>query len=1238
LFLDIELRSRTGNRSINKTALVDSGATSNFINWRLVLRHKITTVPLPQPVIVRNVDNSENVLGKVTHKVFLAMNINGHREVIRFFVTDLGKDDIILGHSWLRKHNPNIDWREAKLDFSRCSWFCQMSMDDKWRRHTAPKADFIAGQRRKPRVHVVKGSPQKTKKQVRFTVPLQEDIPTYEDNHLIHRFISTTDPNHDDEFFIAYPDSQEIRRTTQATELAAAENSTKEQKTFEERVPRHYQSFKSVFEEQASRGLPPRKKWDHAIDLKPDAIPSNNCKIYPLNVEEQKTLDAFLADMLERGYIRDSQSPFASPFFFVKKKDGKLRPVQDYRQLNSLTIKNQYPLPLISDVVDKLKDARIFTKFDIRWGYNNIRIKEGDEWKAAFKTNRGMYEPLVMFFGLMNSPATFQAMMNDTFKDLIETGKVFIYMDDILIATATIEEHRELVKQVLQRLADNNLFLKPEKCEFEQTEVEYLGMRLQQGQIAMDPIKLKGIADWPAPKNLRDVRAFLGFAGFYRRFIRNFSRLARPLNDLTQKNQKWVWGEEQNHAFETLRQRFMEAPVLIQPDVMAPFRLECDASKRACGAVLSQQGDDGHWHPVAFMSKSFIEAERNYDIYDRELLAIIRALEEWRHYLEGSPHKIEILSDHKNLEVFKEARKLTRRQARWALYLSRFDFQITHVAGRTAGKPDTLSRRPDHDNGDNDNEDRILLPTDLFSQSPVTNLYRNTITLTLEDADLRQRIKDCQAIDKDMVTILQYIQAKRPLNLGRDFKELWSVMDGLLIYDGRIAVPHDPDLRTDIVKRCHDSITAGHPGRVKTFELVQQTFWWYGMRKFTYQYVDGCATCQSTKNLPNRPHVPLVPIPPTEDATPFATVSMDFIMDLPLSNGFDAITVFVDHDITKATVIVPCNTTITAEQTARLYQDNVWRRFGLPKKIISDRGTQFTSRFTQELCRLLGITQAMSTAYHPQTDGQTERMNQELEQYLRAFCNARQTDWSTFLSTAEFAHNSRKHSTIGQTPFYTLMGYEPLALPTVLPTSSVPAVSDRLSILSSVRDDIVAAQHIAHRQWTDNTPFPSYQINDQVWLEGKHLATSYPSAKLAPRRYGPFPISAIINPVTFRLSLPPTWKIHPVFHASLLSPYRETPEHGPNFTRPPPELIDGEEEFVIEEIIDSRMFRGKLQYLVKWEGYPTSDNQWLPVSELNHAPDLIEQFHLTHPTASSSSSDPDSFRRPRRGRRPIRGG
>ena len=313
----------------------------------------------------------------------------------------------------------------------------------------------------------------------------------------------------------------------------------------------------------------------------------------------------------------------------------------------------------------------IFTKIDLRWGYNNVRIKEGDEWKTAFVTQRGLYEATVMYFGFTNAPGTFQSMMNDILGDLIRNGHVMVYLDNILIFGNDLKEHRKIVQEVLKRLRNNDLYAKAEKSFFEADKIEYLGMIISKGHVAMDPVKVKAVLEWPEPTKVKQVQAFLGFANFYRRFIRHFAQKARPLTDLTRKDQPWIWGEEEQKAFDDLKQAFTSAPVLRIPDDVNPYRLLTDCSDFASGAVLYQfDPNDTDWHPVAFYSKSLNIHERNYDIHDKELLAIIRALEEWRHYLEGHPEKFEIWSDHKNLTYFRLAQKITRRQARWALYLT----------------------------------------------------------------------------------------------------------------------------------------------------------------------------------------------------------------------------------------------------------------------------------------------------------------------------------------------------------------------------------------------------------------------------------------------------------------------------------------------------------------------------------------------------------------------------------------
>ncbi|ESK82587.1 reverse transcriptase-rnase h-integrase, partial [Moniliophthora roreri MCA 2997] len=502
-------------------------------------------------------------------------------------------------------------------------------------------------------------------------------------------------------------------KTTASQEMAHQQQTVK--KEIEELIPSYLIRYRDRFEKGKAERFPPTRTYDHAIDLKPDFVP-RNCKLYPLSPAEQEEQDKFLKENLQKGYIRKSKSPMASPFFFVAKKEkGALRPTQDYRELNKGTIKNAYPLPLISELLDKLKGATIFTKLDLRNGYNNVRIKDGDQWKAAFKTNRGLFEPTVMFFGLSNSPATFQAFMNDILSDFIDEGWCVVYMDDILIFSEGRDDHKERTERLMRRLKTHDLFLKPEKCEFDVIEVIFLGMVIRPGYIAMDPVKLAGIADWEPPQTVKGVRAFLGFGNFYQKFIGKYAHLTRPLNDLLQKNRKFEWTRQCQIAFDLLKVKFLSEPILVMPDVDKPFCIEADASKWATGAVLRQKGPDGEWHPCRYLSKSLSPTERNYEIYDRELLAIYRALMEWRHYLMGGKFKVLVLSDHKNLTYFRTAQKLNRRQARWSLFLSEFDLGLVHVPGKSISQADALSRRSnEQDDVDSDNEDIIVLLDRLF--------------------------------------------------------------------------------------------------------------------------------------------------------------------------------------------------------------------------------------------------------------------------------------------------------------------------------------------------------------------------------------------------------------------------------------------------------------------------------------------------------------------------------------------
>ena len=445
-------------------------------------------------------------------------------------------------------------------------------------------------------------------------------------------------------------------------------------------VPDVYLDLKEVFNKARATSLPPHRPYDCAIDILPGTSPPRG-RLFSLSGPEIKTMERYINDSLAAGIIRPSSSPAGAGFFFVGKKDKSLRPCIDYRGLNDITIRNRYPLPLISSAFELLQGATIFTKLDLRNAYHLVRIREGDEWKTAFNTPSGHYEYLVMPFGLTNAPAVFQGLVNDVLRDLLNVC-VFVYLDDILVFSKSEQEHVVHVRQVLQRLLENRLFVKAEKCEFHASEVTFLGYIINSGNVQMSPDKTRAVAEWPTPSTRKELQRFLGFANFYRRFIRNYSMVAAPLTALTSSAVPFQWPPTAERAFGELKSRFSSAPILIFPDTSRQFIVEVDASDTGVGAVLSQRSaEDQKVHPCAFFSRKLSPAERNYDIGNRELLAVKLAMEEWRHWLEGAEQPFVVWTDHKNLEYIRSAKRLTSRQARWALFFNRFDFSLSYRPG-----------------------------------------------------------------------------------------------------------------------------------------------------------------------------------------------------------------------------------------------------------------------------------------------------------------------------------------------------------------------------------------------------------------------------------------------------------------------------------------------------------------------------------------------------------------------------
>ena len=508
------------------------------------------------------------------------------------------------------------------------------------------------------------------------------------------------------------------------------------------------------------------------------------------------------------------------------------------------------------------------------------------------------------------------------------------------------------------------------------------------------------------------------------------------------------------------------------------------------------------------------EAQQNYDIYELELLAIGECLKHWRQYLAGSPHEIIVHTDHANLTYWRQPQKISRRIARQVLELEEYNIKLQHVPGRNNGRADALSRRPDYDQGTTDNQNVTVLPDKLFIRA-------------LASQDLEQ----------DEVVLKPWVD---PHKLKQISGTWWK--------GDQLVITADIPLRRTIVQMHHDPPAYGHPGISRTLELTARRYWWPRMAQDVKDYVKGCADCQRNKVNNQMIRAPLSPIFAKPEVSPFETVAMDFIVKLPPSNGFDSILTITDHDCTKAVILIPCNETITAEGVAKLYLEHVFKRVGLPKTLIHDRDTRFMSSFATKICQALGIKQNTSMAFHPRTDGQSERTNQKLEQFLRFYTNAKQDNWAHLLSLAEFAFNSWHNESTKKSPFEVLMGYNPRAEWTTI-SSPVPRVTHRLEQIQEARNQASVAMRKAQLGWIRDKEKKqhAYRVGDQVWLDGRNIKTYHPTAKLAPKRHGPVPIKRALSTITYQLTLPEQWKIHDVFHVDLLTPYRETEFHGPNY-------------------------------------------------------------------------------------------
>ena len=829
--------------------LINSGATHNFVDASYAKKAKLHVTPETGQVACAR-DTSASVQGYA----HVRLNLQSFHGVIKMYIIDLPQDssmDMILGQVWLKDHQASLDYANQCVRY------------------------FMDGRRLS-----LAGQEQSVMTDSCMTIPVLNFTQFKKETRKKCNAVFTV--------FV------HCVQTDDAGEIKSPHGQA--QPLVEE--------YNTVFQEMPP-GLPPKRNIGHTINTGDHLLVSKPS--YRLNPKEKAEVERQVKDLLAKGLIRQCHSPYGSPVLFVQKKDGSLRMCVDYRALNNITVKDKYPLPRIDDLFDRLKGAQVFSSLDLQSGYHQIQIAEQDVQKTAFRTHEGLYEFMVLPFGLTNAPAAFQREMQAIFDHL---PFVLVYLDDILVFSSSKEVHQGHLRKVLELLKEHKLYAKLSKCSFFDEEAKFLGHTVSKGGIHTDPDKISTIVNWPAPTNVTEMKQFLGLGNHLKRFIKDYSLLTMPLNDLTKPSDAYDFSSNAvaQQAFAKVKIAMSTAPVLAIADEHKPYELVCDACGYRIGAVLMQDAE-----PIAFFSYNLNSAERNYPTGEQELLAVVKSLEHWRYYLEGCKGRLTVVTDHKPNTFLnsKPPTLLSRRQVRWQAFLSRLDFEWEYRKG-AYNIADPLSRNP-----------------------ALLSMQASQAQVSQSPKDLSEVIKQSYAQDP------WFHDPSNLENLVYD--------DGFYKKGTQVLVPCDSqrEFRELCISMHHNPPYAGHLGRDRTLEQVRRHFVWPGMRRDIADYVARCYMCQRSKAANQAPAGLLVPLQIPEGL--WESVSMDLITHLPeTKDGNSAIIVFVDR-LSKMVRIIPAKTSIDAKEYAYLFVREIFAKHGLPKPLVSDRDPRFTSDFFQQV-------------------------------------------------------------------------------------------------------------------------------------------------------------------------------------------------------------------------------------------------------------------------------------------------
>lgn len=935
---------------------------------------------------------------------------------------------------------------------------------------------------------------------------------------------------------------------------------------------------------------------------------------YHTSPRGKQIIEETVAKLLSDGIIEESESPWAANVVLIAQK-GKIRFCIDYRNLNTVTKADQYPLPRIDDYLSQFEGKRYFTTFDANSGFHQMLIAPEDREKLAFRTHNGLYHYKRMPFGIRNGPSIFQRAM-DKVLGPVKWNFAVVYIDDIIVYSADFDTHLKHLEQVLCRIQKYNFTLSLPKSHIAYQEIHALGHSVSRLGIGMKHENVRAILDFRQPQSVKDVQIFLGMSGYYRRFIKDYSKIARPLTALLVKDTQFVWSALCQDAFEKLRSLLASEPILAHPNYDKPFTVYTDGSKIGLGGILAQNGDDGKERMVSAISRQLNKQEEGYTATELECLAVLWALRKFHPYIDGM-FDVVLITDHIALQWIWNYKGTNARLKRWSMELQPYKYTVTikHRPGKNHANVDALSRAP--------------LPGTAPPEDHADTFMTATVSV---NPKFYETLRTGYLEDDYFAPIYEQLSAKPTKhNLAtHGHIEQFELEDGLLFkraLDGQarqLCIPNVRNLREHILHDHHDALASGHQGIDKTLKSLTRTYYWPRIGQNVRAYVLSCDACQKNKSSNKKPmgYLRPHPVPPSR----WHTVTMDFTGPfVEAVGGYDTILVVVDK-ATKRAHFLPVKKDDGAPEIAEAYFREVGKHHGVPRVIISDRDPKFTGHFWTALVKCFGIKHSMSTASHPQTDGQSERMIRYLKDMLRHFISYTQKNWMDVLPALEFAYNNAVNATTGMTPFELDYGYHPHTPHTLVDedVENLPAFDDFLDRLATqmtlAEDAVLRAHGIQAKYHNEKHRSGVFAQGDLVWLSATYLNPPWEkkrqTKKLLPKYYGPFRIEKKINDNAYRLTLPSHMKIHPVINIQYLKPYVQSPDEFSKRKRAPepPETVEGQtghEE--LDGILDHEWRRKKMWYLVSWKDQPDHERRWLPRDELTlGAREMLEDYETQH--------------------------